>query len=80
MPGQRPAHPLMFTAKIASGEENGRCGDGVRVRFSSQFEDQQSGWFLARKSNTEPILVMRVEAVNQSELSRILNLIERIEG
>jgi phosphomannomutase/phosphoglucomutase len=51
--------------------------DGVRVRFLDEENVEQKGWFLARKSNTEPILVMRVEAVNQSELSSILNLIEK---
>ena len=51
--------------------------DGVRVRFLDGGDDEQKGWFLARKSNTEPILVMRVEAVNESELSSILNLIEQ---
>ena len=51
--------------------------DGVRVRFLDEADDEQMGWFLARKSNTEPILVMRVEAVNESELSSILNLIEQ---
>ena len=51
--------------------------DGVRVRFLDETDDEQKGWFLARKSNTEPILVMRVEAVNQLELSSILNLINQ---
>ena len=47
--------------------------DGVRVRFTENGEQQ--GWYLARKSNTEPILVMRVEAVNEEILSQMLNLI-----
>lgn len=50
--------------------------DGVRVRFTDS-GDEQTGWFLARKSNTEPILVMRVEAVEQSELNSILDLIDK---
>ncbi|MDP6869526.1 MAG: phosphomannomutase/phosphoglucomutase [Candidatus Poseidoniaceae archaeon] len=49
--------------------------DGIRVRFNDG--TNQTGWFLARKSNTEPILVMRVEAVNKSELKRILELIDQ---
>ena len=49
--------------------------DGVRVRFEK--DGQQSGWYLARKSNTEEILVMRVEANDQETLDEILNLIEQ---
>ena len=48
--------------------------DGVRVRFSENGE--QTGWYLARKSNTEPILVMRVEALNQDKLGEMLALID----
>ena len=48
--------------------------DGVRVRFSENGE--QTGWYLARKSNTEPILVMRVEANNQENLNAMLSLID----
>lgn len=47
--------------------------DGVRVRFTEHGEQQ--GWYLARKSNTEPILVMRVEAVNEEKLHEMLSLI-----
>ena len=51
--------------------------DGIRVRFEK--DGQQSGWYLARKSNTEPILVMRVEAIDQSTLDDILAMIgERV--
>ena len=48
--------------------------DGVRVRFTEGGE--QTGWYLARKSNTEPILVMRVEANNEENLKTMLNLID----
>ena len=48
--------------------------DGVRVRFTE--DGEQQGWYLARKSNTEAILVMRVEAVNEEKLSQMLNLID----
>ena len=48
--------------------------DGVRVRFSENGE--QTGWYLARKSNTEPILVMRVEANNEENLDAMLKLID----
>ena len=50
--------------------------DGVRVRFND-VNGQQTGWYLARKSNTEPILVMRVEANDEHELTRLLALIEQ---
>ncbi len=43
--------------------------DGVRVRY-------ERGWFLCRPSNTEPILVMRAEAKDQSALDEILADIE----
>jgi phosphomannomutase/phosphoglucomutase len=48
--------------------------DGVRVRFEKN--GQQSGWYLARKSNTEAILVMRVEANEQETLDEILAMID----
>ena len=48
--------------------------DGVRVRFTEGGE--QTGWYLARKSNTEPILVMRVEANNEENLNAMLKLID----
>ena len=48
--------------------------DGVRVRFTE--DGEQTGWYLARKSNTEPILVMRVEANNEENLSDMLKLID----
>ena len=49
--------------------------DGVRVRFNNA-DGGQTGWYLARKSNTEPILVMRVEAVDDNELDSLLGLID----
>ena len=48
--------------------------DGVRARFTE--DGEQTGWYLARKSNTEPILVMRVEALDQERLDAMLNLID----
>ena len=48
--------------------------DGVRVRFTE--DGEQTGWYLARKSDTEPILVMRVEANNEANLNAMLNLID----
>ena len=49
--------------------------DGVRVRFNDDSGNQKA-WYLARKSNTEPILVMRVEANDQSTLDEILAMID----
>ena len=58
----------------AFGDYESSTIDGVRVRFTE--DGEQQGWYLARKSNTEPILVMRVEAVNEEKLSQMLSLID----
>ena len=54
--------------------------DGVRVRF----EDEQGhlqGWYLARRSNTEAVLVMRAEARSDAVLQDIRERIEqRVPG
>jgi len=50
--------------------------DGVRVRFNNDTTGEQIGWYLARKSNTEPILVMRVEAVDEMVLKALLMMIQ----
>ena len=50
--------------------------DGVRVRFNNDSTGEQIGWYLARKSNTEPILVMRVEAVDEMVLKALLMMIQ----
>jgi len=42
--------------------------DGVRVRFDNE-KGEHVGWYLARKSNTEPVLVMRMEAVDETQLN-----------
>jgi phosphomannomutase/phosphoglucomutase len=42
--------------------------DGVRVRFNND-EGEYVGWYLARKSNTEPVLVMRMEATTEEQLA-----------
>ena len=65
--------------KNAFSDHEASTIDGVRVRFSENGE--QTGWYLARKSNTEPILVMRVEANNEENLNAMLKLIdERISS
>ena len=60
--------------KNAFADHEASTIDGVRVRFSE--DGEQTGWYLARKSNTEPILVMRVEALNQDKLDEMLALID----
>lgn len=44
--------------------------DGVRVRFAN-------GWGLIRASNTQPALVMRIEAENEKSLSEYRTFLER---
>ena len=60
--------------KNAFSDHEASTIDGVRVRFTENGE--QTGWYLARKSNTEPILVMRVEANNEESLNAMLKLID----
>jgi phosphomannomutase/phosphoglucomutase len=43
--------------------------DGVRVRF-------EDGWGLVRASNTQPVLVLRFEALTGRRLQEIKKLIE----
>ena len=42
--------------------------DGVRIKF-------ENGWGLVRSSNTQPVIVCRFEASNQSKLSEMKNLV-----
>ncbi len=67
---------LEAVAKITSAFDDFQSStiDGVRVRFEE--DGEQIGWYLARKSNTEPILVMRVEANNQDNLNKLLSMID----
>ena len=54
--------------------------DGVRVRFNDD-NGEYSGWYLARKSNTEPVLVMRMEALSESALQTMMDIVkERVSG
>ena len=43
--------------------------DGVRIVFPD-------GWGLVRASNTQPVLVMRFEAVSPARLTEIRKLVE----
>jgi len=45
--------------------------DGVRVLF-------EDGWGLVRASNTQPALVLRFEALSESRLAEIRNLVESV--
>jgi len=48
--------------------------DGVRVRF-------EDGWGLVRASNTQPVLVLRFEALTETRLEEIKNLVEnKVKG
>ena len=60
--------------KNAFSDHEASTIDGVRVRFTE--DGEQTGWYLARKSNTEAILVMRVEANNEENLNTMLKLID----
>ena len=54
--------------------------DGVRVRFNNE-DGEYVGWYLARKSNTEPVLVMRIEATDEDELTEIRTVVaNRVAG
>ena len=39
-------------------------------------EGEYVGWYLARKSNTEPVLVMRMEATDEEELQAMRTVVE----
>jgi phosphomannomutase/phosphoglucomutase len=45
--------------------------DGVRILF-------EDGWGLVRASNTQPVLVLRFEALSQARLSEIQSLVESV--
>jgi phosphomannomutase/phosphoglucomutase len=45
--------------------------DGIRVEF-------EDGWFLARPSNTQPVLVLRFEFLTEEALKRVQTEIEGI--
>jgi phosphomannomutase/phosphoglucomutase len=45
--------------------------DGVRILF-------EDGWGLVRASNTQPVLVLRFEALSQTRLSEIRSLVESV--
>ena len=81
-----PALPTTGEVKVSCAEENKsrivrqiteafadfECVtvDGVRVRFTDE-QGKQYGWYLARQSNTEPVLIMRMEAESQEQLEQM---------
>ena len=58
--------------------------DGIRSRIyaNSSFtgDEEYIGWFLCRPSNTEPILVMRAEGMNQECLEHIKSKVSEMIG
>ena len=63
---------LEVVAAITDAFADHECSvvDGVRVRFNDE-NGHYVGWYLARKSNTEPVLVMRMEAKSEDHLQRM---------
>jgi phosphomannomutase/phosphoglucomutase len=73
---------LEVVAAITKAFEDHECStvDGVRVRFDNE-DGEYVGWYLARKSNTEPVLVMRIEATDEDELTEIRTVVaNRVAG
>jgi phosphomannomutase len=71
---------LEVVAAITEAFADHECSvvDGVRVRFDNE-DGEYVGWYLARKSNTEPVLVMRIEAADDDVLARIRSTVnERV--
>mgnify|MGYP006152684933 FL=1 len=58
--------PVVAAITEAFSDRESSIVDGVRVRFN--FDGEYAGWYLARKSNTEAVLVMRVEAKTDAHL------------
>ncbi len=61
----------------SEGLENSTI-DGIRFNFEK--EGQVVGWCLCRLSNTEPIFVMRAEAIDDGNLAWIKSEVNRIIG
>ncbi len=69
---------LEVVAAITEAFADHECSvvDGVRVRFNDE-NGHYVGWYLARKSNTEPVLVMRIEARDEVHLAQIRSTVEQ---
>ena len=70
---------IMAVVKDAFSDLESNNADGVRVRYDGNL-GIESGWFLCRPSNTEPILVMRAEANSQQGLDTIRDDVEKRIG
>ena len=57
---------VMTSVRKAFSDTNFSSVDGIRVSY-------EGGWFLCRPSNTEPILVMRVEGRDNETVDKILS-------
>jgi phosphomannomutase len=62
--------PVVAAITEAFSDRESSTVDGVRVRFN--FDGEYCGWYLARKSNTEAVLVMRVEAKTEQLFQKML--------
>jgi len=62
--------PVVAAITEAFSDRESSTVDGVRVRFN--FDGEYAGWYLARKSNTEAVLVMRVEAKTEQLFQKML--------
>ena len=62
--------PVVAAITEAFSDRESSIVDGVRVRFN--FDGEYAGWYLARKSNTEAVLVMRVEAKTDAHLEAMM--------
>jgi len=70
---------IMGAVKDAFSDLEANHSDGVRVRYDGHL-GVESGWFLCRPSNTEPILVMRAESDSKNGLETIQNDVEKRIG
>ncbi|MFT5420185.1 MAG: phosphomannomutase/phosphoglucomutase [Candidatus Endobugula sp.] len=63
---------LINEANLGAGKDGGERTliDGLRVDF-------EQGWGLVRASNTAPVLTLRFEAVNDSELNKLKKIFKR---
>jgi len=62
-----------ITEKFSNSNFELNTVDGIRSRI--YMDDEYVGWFLCRPSNTEPILVMRAEGMNDESLQYIKSLV-----
>ncbi|MEJ6563367.1 MAG: phosphomannomutase/phosphoglucomutase [Euryarchaeota archaeon] len=66
--------PVVAAITEAFSDRESSTVDGVRVRFN--YDGEYCGWYLARKSNTESVLVMRAEARTDAYLALMMDEIK----